>query len=342
MHASRIPAATLLLIMLTACEGRLTPPDVTPGHRPQLSTVLTDQGIPVTVLGEGEALDINESGQVVGWSPNEAGQRVAVMWQDGAMIDLEAPAGLMAYAINNRGQVVIAPGPPPDPPTASYLWENGTLTLIGANLRARDINDRGQVAGHYADSPNGFVWEGGLFTAIELLPVWTRTVVFAINNRGEVAGRVQDDPGPDRQWLAFTWSNGATTPLELPDGYRWSRAYGINNRGQAIGNVGAPVCCGSHLALWDNGSFVDLGSLDAGWPTRGLAVNDRGQAVGTAQVAGAWFSAFLWPGPENRIMNLGVPPGREYRGHAVAQAINNRGQIVGSCGSGRYALLWTP
>jgi probable HAF family extracellular repeat protein len=135
--------------------------------------ILPDFGGTVTT-----ANDINASGRIVGfaYTPGVSGLPRAVLWEDGAILDLGTLGGNTseAMAINRTGQVVgvsqIAGGGTFD--NHAFIWEGGVMydlnALIPADsgwvlLRARDINDRGQIVG------SGKI--GGVSHAFLLTPV---------------------------------------------------------------------------------------------------------------------------------------------------------------------------
>jgi probable HAF family extracellular repeat protein len=168
---------------------------------------------------------------------------------------------------------------------------------------------------------------------------------------------------------AFLWQKGRTTRLGTLRGFRYeSEAVAINERGQVIGNsYGDNLWSKEHAFLWQNGRMTDLGTL-GGRESEAIAINDRGEIIGFSDVAGgAGLSrAFLWqnghmtdlgdtffpslltssgavvgecdrvglPGrslctwQNGRLILLGLPPGAT-RGDA--NAVNDRGQIVGNC-----------
>jgi probable HAF family extracellular repeat protein len=137
--------------------------------------------------------------------------------------------------------------------------------------------------------------------------------------------------------------------VQFPETY----AQAWNNRGQIVGwtrvTEARPSCstsaCGTHPFLWENGVMRDLGVLaprpcpNMATPadcSRGNAtgINASGVVVGTADDAQGVPRAFIW---ENGVMrDLGVAPGHLTQ----AIAINDRGQVMGSIGSGCTTFLW--
>jgi len=101
--------------------------------------------------GETQAEDINEAGQVVGWSRTAAGATHAFLWESGRMTDLGTLAGdfSAAVAMNDRGQILLKSS------TASgdrtLLYQNGRITDLGnfgtGYAVATDINNTGEIVG---------------------------------------------------------------------------------------------------------------------------------------------------------------------------------------------------
>jgi probable HAF family extracellular repeat protein len=107
------------------------------------------------------AYDVNESGQVVGTSALASGARHAFLWENGVMSDLGAlPRQNIsaAHAINDAGQTVGYSRRLETDLASSIgvIWSEAGVRPLSADVRdrapwsitdARDINNRGQIAG---------------------------------------------------------------------------------------------------------------------------------------------------------------------------------------------------
>jgi probable HAF family extracellular repeat protein len=122
------------------------------------------------------AKDVNDRGQVVGWSGIVPGadERRAFLWQGGRLINLGTLPGTRcstADAINARGQVI---GTSSNLANASagrsFMWQNSRMTDLGTlpgfpESWATDINARGEIVGFTSDNPSdrehAFRWANG-------------------------------------------------------------------------------------------------------------------------------------------------------------------------------------
>jgi probable HAF family extracellular repeat protein len=290
------------------------------------------------------ARGINDRGQVVGESLPPSGPIHAFLWQNGRMFDLGVLPGdnsSAALDINNRGQVVGA-GALDDNEPHALLWDRGTIINLGALLddgfsMANAINNRGQIVGS-ANSPTGggaVLWEKGVATFLDGLD-WAND----INDRSVVAG-TSFDPATNLP-QAMIWRDGETLPLGVLPGDEFSEAHAVNNRNQVVG-VSGHIAQGRNRAfLWEDGVMRERRPQDGDAHARAHDINER------AQVAGVGISATTFA---NRATLF-------YRGEAVrlpmlpnqqpsstAEAINNRGQIVGVTSVdplGARAVIWVP
>lgn len=181
----------------------------------------------------GFALWINDNGQAVGMSgtcantqlPPLANGAHAVLWDNGAVIDLGSlggtanPAllgvGNVAFSINNQSQVVGTSSLPGNTTHHSFLWtwEKGMQDLGilpgDVNSAGLGINNRGEVIGVSADAsgnPRPYLWKNGVMTELNtLVPADSPLhllLAYSINDRGQISGFGVDGSGNIHAYLA--------------------------------------------------------------------------------------------------------------------------------------------
>ncbi|HEV7732406.1 MAG TPA: hypothetical protein VGR62_09615 [Candidatus Binatia bacterium] len=168
--------------------------------------VIRDLGTlgPVPLVNQSSAEDVNELGDVVGWSYiGREGPTHAFRWRDGVMTDLGTLGGTnsAAFAINDIGQIVGSATAVAGGRSYAVMWENGVIrdlgTLNGTSAAALDVNNHGDVVGYTHDG--AVLFSGGrvidLETMITPVPGLFFTRAVAINDRGDIA----------------VWSNGGHT-----------------------------------------------------------------------------------------------------------------------------------
>jgi probable HAF family extracellular repeat protein len=160
-----------------------------------------------------EALDINKSAQVVGFSRiNDDTTRHAFVWENGVMKDLNtlipANSGLVlieSHSINDVGQIVgYSRLNDINGPSRGFVWQNGVVTNLGTlggdSSSARSINNFGKIVGNSTidntNSPTSlrpFLWENGVMKDLNtLIPAnsgWFLDSAHSINENGQIVGQ---------------------------------------------------------------------------------------------------------------------------------------------------------
>jgi probable HAF family extracellular repeat protein len=165
-----------------------------------------------TLGGSGSfAGDINDSGQVTGFSYTTANEVHATLWNGIASppTDLGTLGGKYSYAnaINSLGQVVGVSSVNDYYPQHATLW-NGTKptdlgSLGGDSSKAYDINNIGQVVGTSQTVDGVYhatLWSGAdtvdLNTVLDSTTVgdWVLNSAISINNNGWIVGQASNNP----------------------------------------------------------------------------------------------------------------------------------------------------
>ena len=225
--------------------------------------------------------------------------------------------------------------------THSFLWQNGTVTYLGA-LYASDLNNQGDVVGsvHFGDPEVGYDsaahWSAGTTSYLPTLG-GRSGVAKGINERGAIAGSSETAAGISH---ATRWVHD--TALDLGTLGAQSVANAINDSGQIVGISFTPSGVG-HAFVWRNGVMTDIGTATQG-TTEAMAINNSGDVVGRM-----WSQqcpctdpsppprAVLWR--QGQLIDLGTLGGTS----SWATAINKAGQVVGgsfTTSGHTHAFVW--
>ena len=159
----------------------------------------------------GNALWINDQGQIVGFTGPCAATSHAVVWDhDNVSTLLDNGTGAEAFGNNNRGQIVGFVGAPGSGVPNAALWQNDMLINLGLlpgdfGGIASGINDNGQVVGSNFDSQgnwaHAFIWQNNVMTDLNALfpgnSNLLATMANKINERGQISGMAIVQSGPD-------------------------------------------------------------------------------------------------------------------------------------------------
>jgi probable HAF family extracellular repeat protein len=249
--------------------------------------------------------------------------------------------GAVANSINNQGQVVGSSWTAGTDGNVqhAFLWQAssgmrdlGTLPG-GYTSQALDINDKGQVVGvsdTASHRSHAFLWQAstGMQDLGTLLPSDLGSNAMAINEQGQAVGTGETAAGLA---YAFLWqaSTGMQDLGTLP-GDLESGAIGINNQGQVTG-WSRQQPSNSRDFLWQASTGMQNLTVLASpaFVVTYPVINDSGQIAD-----GRW----LWQAGKG-VVDIGILP--SYQGSA-ANAINDRGQVVGESGSEDVssAFIW--
>ena len=264
---------------------------------------------------------------------NDAG-----FWVSGQLIQTNIPGAI--YAVNDLGWAVgveFVNGNAGD--DVSYLWRNGTVTLLPQFDSAFSLNDSGQVAGsviYTGSGANGLseaaIYQSGQTTLLGLLApslASAYSAAEAINNQGEVVGQSLVAQGVSH---AFLWKNGTMTDLGVLTQGDSSFANGINDSGQV---VGSEIPTGGNYftaVLWQNGTMTALPQAGGDDYSVAYAINDAGVIVGAGRARSATQSpteAIVWDQGQAIVLNdlLGAHSGWDL---TTATSITDSGVISGS------------
>jgi probable HAF family extracellular repeat protein len=278
------------------------------------------------------ATDVNDAGKIVGWTFVNLLVGIATVWNNGtpSFLGFIGDPYTRAYAVSANGRYVVGSYGAESIDLSPARWVDGAFEklvpgFLGLNAgHALGVNDLGQSVGYYTPGVAGdpspqrsipALWNGTVLT--DLLSGESSGRAYDINNAGQIAGRRTEGP--------FLWQNGVVTPLPslaANDGV----PVAINEAGTVAG------ISGGRAVRWKSGAVEPLSGIPAG-VAQATDVNDFGQIVGEYNLApnGTSEHAFFW---QEGVGMIDLGPGR-------AEALNNRGIVVGRAPANGPAMMWT-
>jgi len=199
------------------------------------------------------AFSINERGQIAGMSFTNTTVNPATgvptldpfLWENGKMLDLGTLGGTygVAFALNNRGQVVGYSNLAGDSGNHAFLWDHTggmqDLGTLGGNTGgAAAINDAGDIVGGdgRSDGSGGsFLWSHGVMTDLGTVGTAAGSIALGINSRRQIVGTLFDNNG--NEIGGFLWEDGGpmadlSTLIPPNPDLQLDHAFQINERGE--------------------------------------------------------------------------------------------------------------
>ncbi len=273
------------------------------------------------------AYAISDSGEVVGYDSNTAGNVTAFRWTVKAGMQHLPGASMtwsVAVAVNNSGDVAGGYYPTGTTTSRGFIWTQAAGfqdigTLGGSTTGVGGMNRSAEIVGSSETSSgveHGFLWTqgGGMQDLGTFMPI-------SVNDAGLIVGYTLAKNGDA---LAALWNKGRISLLGPP-----GEPSGINNIGQVAGVETTPHTT-EQAFIWNpgGGGTQLLPLLPGATASFGQGINNAGEVAGWnfPPTGDSDYQAFIWTptGGTQNIGNLGGIYG------AQAWAINDSGQVVGS------------
>ncbi|MFO1458554.1 MAG: hypothetical protein U1G08_04030 [Verrucomicrobiota bacterium] len=184
---------------------------------------------------EGKQVNVTAVGRdgLVAGNLSDGGPTTAFRLLNGTVQTLDTHPGCTPLAVSTDTSILLNQTLP-DGTLRALLWKGDAVSELsgfpaGALVNAANMNDRGEVVGHYLDANNtshAFLWRDGIATDLVVPTPGVAIEPLFINNLGVVVGNIDS--------REFRWKDGVFE--ELPTGgFQDVQITGLNNPGWMIG-----------------------------------------------------------------------------------------------------------
>ncbi len=276
--------------------------------------------------------DLNNRGEVVGGArgPVPGGYGfTAFYWFDGVLVDLGAnwENASSALSVNNSGVILgTVEGVGDELDRLFEIDAEGNISYPApfdpaVDVRAKAINDEGQIVGTHSSTSIPFFWDRT--TVYDLVPSWAVQSFFGgLNNLGQVAGSSREDGCGNS---GFLWQMNFFT--EVGSCNDRIAANDINDTSQIVGSMFFAGENQKHAFVYEDSQFTDLGVLDGQQASVARSINNQGWIVGDSSSSmPPSGSAFIYI--DGVMYDLNDYVSTESWRLTRALKINDRGQIL--------------
>ncbi len=267
-------------------------------------------------------------------------QSLALQYQIQQLPALSVGGFATADGLNDNGMVVGQALNASSGQLEAVVWNNGSISSLGFQGKARDVNNSGTVVGETGlalsvqiatgrafkwDATNGYVDLGDLGGP--------NAGAYSINENGVITGfsmqpNVPAGHQPIQAANGFRWENGSMTSLGavVPNGY--SRGHGINDSGAIVGraSLGEFNTSEKHMVNWDaSNALTSVPNSGGSIYSTAQDINNAGIIVGNGFITASEQLGMVWDSDDNFLHWIDTFGGIGSRGWAI----NNDGTVIG-------------
>lgn len=208
------------------------------------------------------ASDINDAGEITGYSAAPTGESRAFIYKNGTMTSLgNQGSSSEGNSINNDGLIAGAANGFNGSYAGAFRYDERLpqpqfdIGNLGGGIitQARSINAAGDITGWAVNADSrgtSFLYQNGVITDLGLV-VGFPSIADAINDLGQVVGSRVPGGG-------YLYANGVVTTVPGLQGND-SSPRGVNNQSQIVGSSWAVT--GNHAFVFSQGQSVDLNDV---------------------------------------------------------------------------------